>query len=472
MKRLMLKRLALALTVMTCWRMDAQQPAPDPSGSAQPSNAAPPPSAPAKRSAAELQKLAEPIALHPDPLLAVMLPAAAYPVEIVQAARFVRDTNNISKVDAQSWDENVKAVAKFPQLIAMMDSNLTWTVDLGEAFIDQPKDLMDAIQTLRGKAVKAGTLQTSPQQIVNVTNITIVQTNITEVVSGAPSQIVEIVPANPQIVYVPSYPPTVYYPPPAYVYNPVAPLISFGVGMAWGAILANNCDWHHGGVWCGGGNVNINNFNNFNNYNNINNINNRPGNGGSNPGGGGNRPNQPPNQGNRPGQSPGQGNRPSQLPADANRQGNRPAQQPAQKWQPDQNRMRGNSGVSASTREARGWGSGGAQASTGAISSRPSTGTAGNRPSTGNVASRPSGGYTGQRPSTGAAAGSRPTPTSNFPGGSSSPGSRGSSSRSAFSGANNNGAAARNYSNRGNSSRSGGGFSGGRGGSRGGGRRR
>src|SRR6188768_1291493 len=81
---------------------------------------APPPSAPAQMSAAQLEKLAMPIALHPDPLIAVILPASVYPVEIVQAARFVRDTNNISKIDQQPWDENVKAVAKFPDMIAKM----------------------------------------------------------------------------------------------------------------------------------------------------------------------------------------------------------------------------------------------------------------------------------------------------------------------------------------------------------------
>ena len=73
---------------------------------------APPPSAPAQRSAAELEKLAMPIALHPDPLIAIILPASVYPLEVVQAARFVKDTNNISKVDQHPWDENVKAVAK------------------------------------------------------------------------------------------------------------------------------------------------------------------------------------------------------------------------------------------------------------------------------------------------------------------------------------------------------------------------
>jgi hypothetical protein len=109
-------------------------------------NPSPPPSAPAKKSAAELQKLVEPIALHPDPLIAMILPASAYPLEIVQAARFVKDTNNIPKVDDQPWDENVKGVAKFPQVISKMDADLPWTISLGQAFIDQPKELMDAIR--------------------------------------------------------------------------------------------------------------------------------------------------------------------------------------------------------------------------------------------------------------------------------------------------------------------------------------
>jgi hypothetical protein len=82
-----------------------------------------------------LEKLAMPIALHPDPLIAIILPASVYPLEVVQAARFVKDTNNIAKVDQQPWDENVKAVAKFPDLIAKMDSDLTWTTELGKAFL-------------------------------------------------------------------------------------------------------------------------------------------------------------------------------------------------------------------------------------------------------------------------------------------------------------------------------------------------
>src|SRR5436190_5977285 len=205
-----------------------------------------PPAAPAKLSNAELKKLAEPIALHPDPLIAIILPASGYPLEVVQAARFVRDTNNIPKIDDQPWDENVKGVAKFPELIAKMDSDLKWTIDLGQTFIDQPKLVMDTIQDLRGKAQKAGNLKTTPQQIVTVTNVVVLQTNVTEVVKVT-REIIEVAPANPAVIYVPSYPPAIYYPwYPYYAYP--SPLVSFGVGfawgMAWGAVWHNHCNWH------------------------------------------------------------------------------------------------------------------------------------------------------------------------------------------------------------------------------------
>ena len=312
------------------------------------STPAPPPSAPAQRGATELEKLAMPIALHPDPLIAIILPAAVYPVEIVQAARFVKDTNNIPKVDEQPWDDNVKAVAKFPELIAKMDADLAWTVGLGNAFLEQPKELMDTIQALRAKAQKAGTLQTTPQQVVTVTNMVVVQTNVTQVVTVT-NEIVQIQPANPQVVYVPSYPYTVYYPPPAYVYDPYAPLVTFGVGLAVGAIIANNCDWHGGGVyvghhgavvWGGGGyhgDVNVDIDRNVNrNVNRSDNI---------------------------------------------NRGANAGARPTQQKWQPDQSRLRdsgaGGAANSARSSEARGWGSGGAGPSTGSVGARPSTGTAG-----------------------------------------------------------------------------------------------
>ena len=351
-------------------------------------SSAPPPSAPAQRSAADLEKLVAPIALYPDPLIATILPAAAYPLEIVQAARFVADTNNLANLDAQPWDENVKAVAAVPAAIQKLNDDLPWTISLGEAFIAQPKELMDTIQNLRAKAQSLGTLKTTPQQVVIVTNYVVVQTNITQVVMVT-NQVVQIQPANPQVIYVPAYDPWyVYYPPPVYYVGP-PPVVTFAVGVTVGLIIANNCDWHGGGiyvghhgavVWGGGGyhhsdvdidinrNVNINN-----NHNTINNVN-----------------------------------------------------RPAQKWQPDQSRLRtsGSPGALASARslESRGWSS----------KATPATRSATRTPTVNRPTSSPS----------------RPSPAVNR---SAQPAtSRGS----AFGGLSNDGGA-RNFSSRGASSRGG-----------------
>ena len=177
---------------------------------APPANAAPPPSAPAKRSQADLEKLVAPIALYPDPLIATLLPASAYPLEIVQAARFVKDTNNIAKLDTQKWDDNVKAIARFPQVVAQMDGNIAWTSDLGDAFIDQPKEVMDAIQTMRRKAQESGALKTTPQQVVTATN-TVVTNIVEQQTVYVTNQVIQIQPAQPQVIYVPQYSPTVVY---------------------------------------------------------------------------------------------------------------------------------------------------------------------------------------------------------------------------------------------------------------------
>jgi hypothetical protein len=390
-----------------------------------------------------------PIALHPDALIAVILPAAVYPLEIVQAARFVKDTNNIPKVDDQPWDENVKALAKFPDMIARMDADLQWTVQLGQAFLDQPKEVMDTIQELRAKAQKAGTLRTTPQQIVTVTNVVVLETNYTQIVNVT-NQVVQVAPANPQVVYVPTYPPTVYYPPPTYVYNPVAPLVTFGVGMAWGAILANNCDWHHGGVY---NDVDIDVDRDVNRERNVNRETTR-------------------NQNRSANRTTQQGNRPANS---GTRQ---------QKWQPDQSRMRASGAPSAASREARGWGGSSTQgnrptASTGMSGRTPSSGNVGARPSTGNAGTRPSTANTAARPSGGGQAANRASsPSASRPSSSTRQASSSSFNRpsggssSAFSGMN-SGASSRSYSSRGSASR-GGGFSGGggRGGGRGGGGRR
>ena len=419
--------------------------------------AAPPPSSPAKRSAAELEKLAMPIALHPDPLISVILPAAVYPVEIVVAARFVRDTNNISKVDAQPWDESVKAVAKFPELIAKMDADLDWTIALGQAFLEQRKELMDTIQALRLKAQQAGTLKTTEQQVVTVTN-TVVQTLVEERAVVVTNTIVQIVPSNPEVIYVPSYPPTVYYPPPVYAYGypyyygygyyPYAPLMTFSAGFFWGAAFSgywNDCDWH-------GGDININNSRNIGNNNNI------------NRGGDRNRVNP---LGDRAGNRDGIGNRDGVGNRDrVNALGDRGGR--GQSWQPDQGRLQRSGAPTAKTRDARGWSnraSEGVRQSLGSgarPSQQPSVGggqRAGNRPQT--QPSRSPG--ASQRPSSSPARPNYSSPSANR-----SPSQR--SSSGAFSGVGSGGGSTRNYSNRGSTSRGGGGFSGGGGGRGGGGR--
>jgi len=385
----------------------------------------PPPAATPQFSAAELEKMAMPIALYPDPLISIILPASAYPIEVVQAARFVKDTNNIAKVDDQPWDENVKALAKFPQAIDKLNQDLNWTIDLGHAFIEQPKELMDTIQSLRAKAHDAGTLRDSDQQKIVVTNEVVYVTNVSSQVTTETKEVVYIQPANPQVVYVPSYPPTVYYPPPAYVYDPYAPLISFGVGITMGAIIANNCDWHGGCVY---NDVDVDIDRNVDRERNVNRERNTTG-----------------ERGNR-----------------ASQQGGR------SKWQPNQERLRNNAGGSAASREARGYGSGANnRAAAGNTGARPA---AGNRASTGagagaGAGARPSTGNNAARPTTGNNARSQP-----------SAGNRSSGGNSAFGGVG-NGSSARQDSSRGRSSRSGGGIGGGggggpRGGGGGGGGRR
>jgi hypothetical protein len=209
----------------------------------------PPPSAPPKFSAAKLQELAAPIALHPDPLIAVILPAAEYPLEIIQAASFLRDPSNLALVDEQPWDANVKAVARVPAVIQKMGADLAWTMDLGQAYVHQRSELLATIQFLRAKAQQLGALQTSPQHTVVVTNAVVQQVVQNKMVSVT-NTIVEIHPANPAVVYVPEYSPTVYYAPPPPGPTAPPPAVTFAAGVAVGAVAANNAHppqslWHY-----------------------------------------------------------------------------------------------------------------------------------------------------------------------------------------------------------------------------------
>ncbi|MGH7980946.1 MAG: DUF3300 domain-containing protein, partial [Limisphaerales bacterium] len=179
---------------------------------------------------AQLQQLLGPIALYPDPLIAIMLPAAAEPTQIVMADRYVSGGGDPAGIDQQPWDPNVQALAHYPDVLKWMDNNLNWTTQLGEAFQDQQQDVMNAIQELRADAYNLGNLQSTPQEQVVDDNGDI-----------------EILPANPDDVYVPDYQPgQVYYDQPD-----GTPFITFGVGFAIGPWLCGDFDWraHHLIFW-------------------------------------------------------------------------------------------------------------------------------------------------------------------------------------------------------------------------------
>ncbi len=240
------------------------------------STAAPPAGTTSAFTPEELEQVAAPIALYPDPLVAQVLMASTYPLEIVQAARFVKDNPNLKpeqlneKLKDQTWDDSVKSLVSFPQVLDLMNQKLDWTQKLGDAFLAQQKDLLDAIQRLRALAQKEGNLKSTAEQKVTVEVVTPQppappapgQPPQTVVVQQQPAQVITIEPTNPQVVYVPSYNPTVVYGawpypayPPAYPYPPGyafgAAALSFGVGMAVGAAVWGNCNW-------GGGNVDVN----------------------------------------------------------------------------------------------------------------------------------------------------------------------------------------------------------------------
>jgi hypothetical protein len=204
----------------------------------------------------ELQSLISPIALYPDSLLSQMLIASTYPLEIAEAANWLRSNNHMSSsalqdaLKPQAWDNSVKSLVTFPDALNMLGNKLDWTQKLGDAYLAQPKDLMQAVQALRTKAKQAGNLQTSQQ--INVT--TDPQSNII------------IVPANPQVIYVPTYNPMMVYGgwgypayPPYPVYNPAWGFMAFGAGMAVGAALWAQPHWGSGSIT-----INNTNFNNFN----------------------------------------------------------------------------------------------------------------------------------------------------------------------------------------------------------------
>lgn len=196
---------------------------------------------PALESPERLQQLVAPIALYPDALVAQILAAATHPTELVEADQWLREHQNLSteeiarEVDQQSWDPSVKALTQFPSVLANMVKNLGWASELGDAYTNQPQDVLDAVQVLRRDARAAGNLKSTPQQKVIVEGSTIV-----------------IEPANPDVVYVPAYNPWLVYGVPIPVYPgwvPVpggfvaGPAITFGIGVGVGFFAGFGWGW-------------------------------------------------------------------------------------------------------------------------------------------------------------------------------------------------------------------------------------
>jgi uncharacterized membrane protein YgcG len=199
----------------------------------------------AKQSPAQLQQLVAPIALYPDSLVAQILAAATYPDQVVEADRWMQQNTSLKgkqlgeAVDKQSWDPSIKALTEFPSVLGNMDKNLSWTSSVGDAYVNQPQDVMKAVQVMRQRAKNAGNLNSSSQEKVSEQGQTIV-----------------IEPANSQVVYVPQYDPWLVYGAPIAVWPGwydypglflAGPGIEFGVGFGIGFFGGFGWGWHHWG---------------------------------------------------------------------------------------------------------------------------------------------------------------------------------------------------------------------------------
>jgi len=204
-----------------------------------------PPSSYTQQSPAQLQQLVAPIALYPDPLVAQILAATTFPEQVVEADRWVQANPGLQgpalgqAADQQPWDASVKALTAFPAVLGNMDKNLSWTSSLGDAYYNQPQDVMDAVQAMRGRAQQAGNLKTTPQQAVSDQDSTI-----------------SIDPTSADVVYVPEYDPWLVYGDPIpewpgwYPYPGIwfgGPYLSFGVGFGIGFLGGFGWGWHNWG---------------------------------------------------------------------------------------------------------------------------------------------------------------------------------------------------------------------------------
>jgi Protein of unknown function (DUF3300) len=219
----------------------------------------------------QLDNMVAPIALYPDPLLGQVLAACTYPLEVVEAQQWLQQNGNVAGADLinaakqQNWDPSVQALVAFPDVLSMLNRDIRWTSDLGNAFLAQQQDVMAAVQRMRARAQQNGKLTSTAQQIVT-----------TQTQDGQSAVVIE--PANPQVIYVPEYDPEYIWGPPAWGYYPPLwyPPVSFGFGFypgiylnaffpGWGGFgWGGGLGWGWGCGWFGGGLFVNNAF--FNNY--------------------------------------------------------------------------------------------------------------------------------------------------------------------------------------------------------------
>lgn len=240
-----MKMLQKSLAPLLSWSLLATVPG-NPAFASQTDQSVVQPASPvAKQSAEELQQLVAPIALYPDALVSQILAGSTYPTEIVEADRWVQEHPNLKgkdladEIDKQPWDLSIKALAQFPSVLANMDKNLPWTSTLGETYVNQPQDVMNAVQAMRARAKAAGNLKSNEQAHVKTQGQTII-----------------IEPAEPDVVYVPTYDPWIVYGAPVvawpgwYWYPGLyvaGPGIGFGMGFGIGFFAGFGWGWHHWG---------------------------------------------------------------------------------------------------------------------------------------------------------------------------------------------------------------------------------
>jgi len=237
---------------------------------------------PAPFTAAELDQMLAPIALFPDALLSQVLMAATYPSDVAQAVdwayahRKLEGDAAVQAVQDKPWDPSVQSLVAFPQVLAMFGESPQWVRDLGDAFLDQPGEVMDSVQFLRAKAKAAGNLASDEHQVIAVEPAPPPPQVIVVTAPPPPTQIITIVPANPQVVFVPifnpvwafgpwwhpRFPPFFFPPPPRWGWG-WGPVIHsgfwWGVGIGVSNALWGGVDWRRRDV-----NINVNRWNNIN----------------------------------------------------------------------------------------------------------------------------------------------------------------------------------------------------------------